>query len=137
MTEASLALQSAVRARLVAAPSVLGLVPADQIFDRSTRPEVFPCVILGDGHTVHEGTTYSRRTVRVFADVHVWQHGDALADVKGLSGAVEAALRGGSFPMDDFRCVDLAVTGTRFMRDPGNKHVHAVVSVEALLEEVL
>lgn len=137
MTEASLAVQTAVRNRLVAAPAVIGLVPPAQIFDRSTRPEAFPCVILGDGHTIHEGTTYSRRTIRVFADLHVWQRGEALVDVKTLSGAVENALRGGSFAMDGYRCVDLTVTGSRFLRDPGNVLVHAVVSVEALVEEVL
>lgn len=137
MTEPSLAVQTAIRTRLVATAAVVALVSADAIFDRSTRPEVFPCVVIGDGQTVNEGVTYSRRHIRVFADLHLWVETASLADVKGLAGAVSKALRGGAHVTEGFICLDLFVSGTRFLRDPGGVLAHAVVAVEALLEEVL
>ena len=94
VTDPSLDLQQAVRARLVASPAVIALVPAGSIFDRSRRPESFPCVIMGEGQTVNEALTYGRQHVRCYLDVHVWTHADALSSVKAISGPVVAALRG-------------------------------------------
>lgn len=60
MMEPSLALQKAVRARLVATSAVTTLVPAAHVLDRNNRPEVFPAIIIGEGQTIlGEGLTTS------------------------------------------------------------------------------
>ncbi|MHA6692040.1 DUF3168 domain-containing protein [Devosia sp. A449] len=136
MTEPSLALQIAIRAALVASPAVLDLVPADHIVDHSARPENFPAIIVGDGQTVREDLTYARRHVRVVADLHVWTVEGGLAFVKEVAGTIEAALR--TKPaLTSHHLVDFRLTGTRYLRDPAGEHGHAIVAVEALLEEIL
>ncbi len=130
---ASLAIQKAVRARLLDTPAVMLLVAATSIFDRNSRPEKFPCVIIGDGQTVNEGTTLTRSHVRVFSDLHVWTDDDSLVDVKVITGAVEKSLTA-KLTVEGFHVVDWSIRGARFMRDPGSIG-HAVLTVEALVNE--
>lgn len=136
MSEPSLALQTAIRARLIATPAVTALVPAASIFDRTTRPEDFPCIVIGDGQTVLEGICYSVRSVRVFADLHLWAKESGLENVKTLAGAAFDALFR-ELPVPGFMVNLCHATGIRFMRDPGGEHSHAVLTVEAVLGEIL
>jgi hypothetical protein len=133
MTEPSLGLQKTVRGVLVASPAVTALVAPAAIMDRGTRPETFPCVILGDGQTVLEGGSYSRKLVRVYLDLHFWTKGGDLAAVKVLAGAVGTALTGIKPAVEDHDTVDFKVASARHMRDPSGEYGHAVVTVEALL----
>jgi hypothetical protein len=134
MAEPSIAVQIAIRSALVASASIIDMVPASRIFDRTTRPEIMPCVIVGDGHTVNESTTLSRSHVRVFADVHIWTQETGLETVKTIAGNVARALR--TKPaIAGFHVVDWKVTGTRFLRDPGD-YGHAIITVETLVNEV-
>jgi hypothetical protein len=110
------------------------MVPASRIFDRTTRPEIMPCIIVGDGQTVNESTTLSRSHVRVFADVHIWTQETGLETVKTITGNARAALRAKP-AIDGFHVVDWKVTRTRFLRDPGD-YGHAIVTVETLVNEV-
>lgn len=132
-TEPSLALQTAIRGRLIASPAVLALVPADHIRDGSTRPEKFPTVIIGDGQTVLEGYYPGRRNVTVYLDLHVWALEDGLAAVKGIAHAVSEALAT-ALDVPGYQLSDgLHNTGTRYMRDPSEKHGHAVLSLSAFM----
>jgi hypothetical protein len=134
MTEPSLALQTALRARLIASPAVTALVPAEHIFDGATRPEAFPSIIIGDGQVVLEGDQHPAwRNVTVYCDLHVWALEAGLATVKAIAGAVWDAI-GTSLDVPGFLLSDgVHVTGIRFVRDPDGKAGHAVVSVEALI----
>lgn len=134
MIEASLTVQTAIRSRLIAAPAVTALVPAASIFDHSTRPEHFPCIIIGDGQTVLEAVTYSRSHVRVFADVHIWTREAGLEAVKTITGHAQRALAGKP-TIDGVHVVDWRVTGARFLRDPGGEYGHAILSLETLIAE--
>lgn len=135
MMEASLALQTAIRAQLIASTEVTALVQAQAIFDRSARPEIFPCVVIGDGQTVLEDTLYNRRLIRTYSDLHVWTHEGDLASVKTIVGALRDAMRGVHWSVTDHSVADFKINSTRFLRDPGGQHAHAVVSIEALLQE--
>ncbi len=48
MTAPTLNLQAAIRAALVNDEAVSSVVPAARIYDRHARPDVFPCIVLGD-----------------------------------------------------------------------------------------
>lgn len=135
MSEASLELQKAIRTRVVNNPAVIALVPATSIFDRSTRPEKFPCVIVGDAQTVLEPITLSRSHVRIFSDIHIWTNEDSLIDVKVIAGQVQRALAAKP-AVAGFHLVDWLIRGVRLLRDPGS-FGHAVVTVEALVNEML
>lgn len=136
MIPPDLALQKAIRGRLVGTPAVSALVPAEAIFDRNTRPERYPCVVIGEAQTVAEPITFSRRHVRVTHTLHVWAQENATTSAKGIAGAVRSALRS-DLTIDDHRVLDHQVTGIRVMRDPAGTLSHAVVTLEALVEETL
>jgi hypothetical protein len=132
--EPSLAVQGAIRSALIADAAVTGTVPAARIFDRNTRPELFPCCIIGDAQTALEPLTLSRSHIRIFSDLHIWTEESGLVAVKTIAGNASAALKAKP-SIDGFHVVDWKVTGARFLRDPGGEFGHAVMSIEALLSE--
>ncbi|WP_168202926.1 MULTISPECIES: DUF3168 domain-containing protein [unclassified Tardiphaga] len=128
--EPCLALQQAVGARLAASSSVTALVPADGIFDRSGRPELDRCIIIGEGQSVFEeyhGTAY--------ATLHVWVKEAGLATSKEIAGACRDALKDRPWSLAGYTAHDLRVTNTHFMRDPQGEYSHGVVTVRAIVQE--
>lgn len=133
---AALVLQRALRARLIATPSVTGLVPAGSILDSHQRPAPDPSILLGEDQEVEDGGL-ERRRVRVFATLHLWRREPSLEGVKAIAGAVRAALQAGRLVLEPgWSCADCAVAGARFLRDPDGETSHGVVTVSALLEEL-
>lgn len=135
MTEASLDLQKAIRARLVVTSAVTSLVPASSILDRNARPEVFPCILIGEGQTLMDAGIARDRS-QVFTDLHVWQTEAGLAGCKGIVGAIRDALSDGYWTLDHHQVADLYLSSVRFMRDPDGIHSHGVVTVRAALVEL-
>lgn len=134
MTEPSLALQTLVRSRLVASLDLFPLVPASGILDKSDRPEVFPCILIGEGQTL-PGSLIDRSDFEAVLDLHLWTREPGLATVKTIAGTVRAALATGPWEIDGFHVADLRITSSRFMRDPAGPYGHAVITVEALMKE--
>src|SRR5688572_16085669 len=91
-TEPSLALQEAVRARLLSTPTVIALVEPANIRDSGVRQEQFPAVILGDGQTVFEGSYPGRRNVTVYLDLHIWTGEGGQSAAKSIANDVWTAL---------------------------------------------
>ncbi|ALK09503.1 DUF3168 domain-containing protein [Blastochloris viridis] len=134
---ADLALQKAIRARLTNSTEIVGLVPAASILDRHARPAPDPSIILGEGQTL-EGDDLARLQQRVVLDLHVWKKEPSLAGVKAIAGAVRTALHSGRLALDaGFHCGDCRVSHMRFLRDQDGETSHAVVTVEALVSEVV
>ena len=128
--EPSLALQQAVGARLAASAAVTVLVPAEGIFDRSGRPELDRCIIIGEGQSVYEdfyGTAY--------ATLHVWVKEAGLATSKEIAGACRDALKDRPWALAGYFTHDLRVTNTHFMRDSQGEYSHGVVAVRAIVQE--
>ncbi len=133
---AALALQRAIRARLVADPGVAELVPAAAILDRHQRPAPSPAIILGEVQAIDDGADLARRRLRIAHTIHVWKHEPSLEGVAALCGRIRAALGAGRLALGDgFHCADLAVTSLRSLRDPDGETSHGVVTVEALVVE--
>lgn len=132
--EPSLDLQKAIRARLLANADLLSLVPAGHVLDVTGRPERMPEVQIGEGQTV-----YRRFDCTSYATLHVWVQEPGLVIAKAIIGAIVPALtidaqRDGVLALDDFICHDLAVTQTRFMRDPHGPYSHGIVSVAGIIK---
>jgi len=137
MIEPTLALQTSIRAALIASPDVSALVPADHIRSGGTRPDKTPCVIMSDGSTALHGHEYtSQRTAWVYLDLHIWTLDAGPDAAKQIAFAVTTALDktmtidGGD--LDHFR-----ITGAVYPRDPDPKFGHAVLSVEALIRWII
>lgn len=131
----SLAVQIAVRSRLVATPAVTSLVMAASILDRNAHPNPDPSIILGEDHEVDENRI-ARNVVRVYSTIHVWKREPALVGVKAIAGAIRTALQATMATTNGWRFADCYVSNTRFLRDPDGETAHGVVTVESLVSEV-
>lgn len=130
MTEPSLALQAAIRARLLASPDIMALVDQPNIRDGDTRPSAFPSIILGNAQVQTEGHYRQYRNVTVYMDLHIWA--ETLEATKGIGALVNRAL----FSAPDVPGFDLT-DGLRtersiYMTDPSGCG-HGILSVRALM----
>ncbi|MBN9335380.1 DUF3168 domain-containing protein [Devosia sp.] len=133
---ADLAVQTAVRTRLIGSASVTNLVPANHILDRHSRPAPDPSIIIGEGQAI-EGDRIDRSDQTVFLDLHIWKKEPSLEGVKAIAGAVRAAINNhGMGTHTVFHIGDCRVTSMRYLRDPDGETSHAVVTVEAMVVEV-
>lgn len=135
MTEPSLALQAAIRARLIAHAALTALVPAEHIFDRNKRPEAYPCILLGDGQTVY-ADDYDDFYDRAYADLQVWTKGPGLESAKGIASEIRAALPLGVWQVAGFSVPRVKIASARFFRDPSNEFSRAVLTVEAIMQRM-
>lgn len=133
---AALAVQIAVRSRLVATSAVTALVPADSIVDINSRPAPDPAIIMGEGQEI-EGDRIDRTDSRVYLDLHVWKKEPGLEGVKAIAGAIRAALQSYNLVgLNGYHCGDCRVSSARFLRDPDGETAHGVVTIQALVVEV-
>jgi hypothetical protein len=130
----SLALQQAIRSRLIASAELTALVPPDNVLDATGRPEVVPCVNIGEGQT-----EFRRFNSTAYSTLHVWFQEPGLVGCKAAVSAIAEVLRidaqiDGVLHLDGFTCHDLAITQTRFMRDPHGSYSHGIVTVAGIMK---
>ena len=135
MSEASLAAQKFLRTLFINRAALTALVPATSIFDRNDRPEVFPCVLLGEA-TVTADDALCIVADEVFMDCHVWTTENGLAACKLIVGEIRRAVRDASDVVDGF-ALDAYFDSVVYLRDPGGVHSHAVVTIKLLSEDTL
>ena len=128
--EPSLALQAAIGARLAAFAGVTALVPAEGIFDRSGRPELDRCIIIGEGQSVYDDFYGS-----AYATLHLWTKEPGLATSKEIAGACRDALKERPWALAGYVTHDLRVTSTNFIRDIAGEYSHGIVAVRAIVQE--
>lgn len=132
-----IALQTAVRLRLVGWSALVVLVPASSILDRNERPAPDPSIIIGEGQSRDEGDSIARDRTTVFMDLHVWKREASTAGVKAIGGEIRKAVHSGRLDLTaGFHCVDCHVDGARFMRDPDGETSHGVVTLMAIVKEL-
>jgi hypothetical protein len=136
MSDPSLALQALIRARLSASAEVTALVPATAIVDRNHRPEQFR-IVIGEGRANFADNVQDSYHDQAFADLHIWVKETGLAGGKAIAGAVKDALSDGPWSVDGYRAINVRVVNARYMRDPDGQFSHTVLSIEALLIEVV
>lgn len=133
---ADLAVQEAVRSRLVSTLAVTSLVPANSILDINQRPAPVPSIIIGEGMAT-EGDRIDRRDQRVYLDLHLWKKEPGLKGVKAIAGVIRAAIGASRFGQTDgFHFGDVRVSRARFIRDPDGETAHGIVTVEAVVVKV-
>ena len=134
----SLALQIALRERLISTTAVTALVPAASILDRNQRPAPSPSIILGESQALEIGRDTDRKRTRVIHTAHVFNREPGLAGVQEIAGNMREALNWQRLQLTaPFQCVTARVSSIRALRDPDGETAHAVVTVEALINEAL
>ncbi len=132
---AHLAIQIAIRARLIGTPAVTNLVPATSILDRHARPAPDPSIIIGEGQSF-DGEDIARKSQTVVIDLHIWKKEPSLAGVKAIAGVIRTALYSARLVVAaPYHCGDARILQTRFMRDPDGETSHGIVTVEAVVKE--
>ncbi|MGR3494086.1 DUF3168 domain-containing protein [Citreimonas sp.] len=132
-----LAVQKAIRARLVATVAITDLVPANSIIDTNGSPAPRPSIILGEAQVVDQGDSISRTRSRVYHTLHVWKIEASREGVKTIAGAVRDAIRSARLDLGvGYHCADWRVSSIRTMSDPDGETAHAVLVVDVLVEEV-
>lgn len=140
MIEPVLALQTAIRTRLIGKAEVMNLLDSDptRVRSGSTRPDKTPSIIMSDGNTSLHGHDYTaQRVARVFLDIHIWTLDAGQDAAKEIAGAVMAALDKRGLQIDGGYCDDFRITASRFPRDPDPAYGHGVLSVEALIRWIV
>lgn len=131
-----IALQQALRARLIATAAVTDLVPATSILDRHTRPAPDPSVILGEDQ-VGEGDDIKRSMLRIWSTVHVWKKEPSLEGAKAIGGAIRKAVQSARLDLGTgYHCGDCYVSSARYLRDPDGETSHGVLTIESLVEVI-
>jgi hypothetical protein len=137
VSDPSLSVQKALRARFIATAAVTALVPATNILDHNRRPALDPSIVLGEDQVVDQAITIMRDYVRVFSTIHIWKKETSLAGVKAISGAIRRAV-GRVTRLDladaDFVCSDCHIDSSRFIRDPDGETSHGVLVVNSLVQ---
>lgn len=134
---AELAVQIALRQRLILDAGVTALVPAANILDVSQRPAPSTSIILGQSQAVDEGDSLARNRLRIFHTLHVWKKEPSLEGVKRICGEIRRAIHADRLLLSaGFHAADARVSDMRQMRDPDGETSHGVVLVEVLVEEV-
>lgn len=136
MSSPALALQKAIRLRLINTAAVTLLVPAANILDRNERPAPSPSIILGEDQEVDDDfVTLKRDVIRVYSTLHIWKAEPSTTGVKAIAGAIRKAIgRVRRLDLDpDFICADCRVDGVRYLRDPGGEMSHGVLTINSLV----
>lgn len=134
---AELAIQIALRARLISTPAVLALVPAAAIIDVNKRPAPSPSILLGESVAIDDGASIARTRERVTHTLHIWKREPSLEGVKRICGVVREAIKAGRLDIGpSYHAADVRVSSVRQMRDPDGETSHGVVVVEVLATEV-
>lgn len=133
--EASLAAQRLAVTRMRQRAGVTALVPSGNIMDRNGRPEVFPCVLVGEAQTVADEADCVIGS-EVFLTIHVWTRETTLEKCKLIAGEIRRALYQVSAVQDGF-ALDFNFDDSRFMRDPGGESAHGVVTFRVLAEDTV
>ena len=132
-----LAVQKAIRARLVASAEVTDLVPATAILDRNSTPAPRPSIVLGEAQVIDEGGSIARTRSRVYHTLHVWKTEPSREGVKTIMAAVRAAMRASRLDLGaGYHCADWRVSSMRAMSDPDGETSHGVMVIDLLVDEV-
>jgi hypothetical protein len=135
MSEASLAAQKLLRTLFIARSELTALVPATSIFDRNDRPEIFPCIVMGEGQFTADDAGCVEAG-DVYMTLHVWTEENGFAACKSIVGEMRRAVRNQSDVVDGF-ALDAFFQDAIYLRDPDGEHSHGVVTIHLLAEDTL
>ena len=135
MIDASLPVQKAIRARLIADAAVNGLV-AGRIYDGVPLNATKPYLSFGPFQVLPEDADCSDG-VSIFVTLDGWTAGPDSVVTKRLGAAVAASLAWAEMTLDEGqRLVICSIEQLNYLREPDGLTGHAVVTVRAQTEPI-
>ena len=128
------ALQKAIVARLRADANVTALVDPDNIFDRSQRPERDLCIVTGEDQWIDEPHTLKDDLLRAYLTLHIWHLSQDTTTVKNIVSAIRHMVRATPMEIAEAKIIRLKFQNAKYFRDPGGNYIHAVVTLNALIQ---
>ena len=131
-------LKYAIKDRLVNTAPVTALVPETSILDMSSRPELFPSIILGKTQSMLGLDLLDRSVAAVFLNLHIWTREKGMTSIHEIMGSIRKAMRTSSqfnTPDADYAICDAFIEDTRTMNDPDGETAHGVITVKAYVQE--
>lgn len=113
MSDPSLAVQSALVARLKALATAAG----SRVYDRVEKGRDFPYITVGPGQTVPMDETCWDAS-EVYVQIDVWSRAVGFPEAKGIAGAIRVALHDQALTIPGHICDRVEVRSIDFSRDP-------------------
>ncbi|QCP88100.1 DUF3168 domain-containing protein [Cereibacter sphaeroides] len=135
MASPSVELQTAIYGLLTATGSATRALTAGRVYDNVPGPQSATYVSFGPSYSIEDdadGITARVETLQV--DGWTMEQGK-LRGARELADAIRADLHGASPELPTHGLVELSVTLVRVMLDPDGLTGHAVVQVEAMIDE--
>lgn len=136
MIEPSVALQTALRTKLINDPAVMALVTPNNVRAGSTRPDKTPCVILAGGQTQYLGRAAGgQHLAQINLDAHIWAIEDGADTAKAIGWAVSQALIAMPDIQSGFEIDSLDQPRMIWLRDvqPELSYTHGLLEIEAVI----
>lgn len=136
--DASLAVQTAVFARLAGDPALAGLI-GGRLFDRRPESRIFPHVVIGEAETLADDSATRAGQVHVLT-LHVWSRYRGRAEAKRILAALSAALHRQVPALalaGDMACVQAIVTYSAAMDDDDGVTTHGVLRLRVVTEALV
>ena len=134
-TSPALALQTGLRAALLADADLVTALGGQQVFDDVPREAPFPYITIGEIETRDWSTQTSRGNEHTVT-VHVWSRYRGRKQVQELIGEVDRILDGTDPPLTGHRLVNLSTVFWTALREPDGEVYRGTVRLRAVTEPV-
>ena len=134
-TSPALALQTGLRAALLADAALVTALGGAQVFDDVPREAPFPYITIGEIETRDWSTQTSRGNEHTVT-VHVWSRYRGRKQVQELIAEVDRILDGTDPPLADHRLVNLSTVFWTALREPDGEVYRGTVRLRAVTEPV-
>lgn len=135
MSDPALALQDAIRDKLLASATVTSLV-GTRIYDKvppSPNGPAYPYISIGPVQILPDDAECIE-SFEVFQQIDVWSTKPGYPECKEIGGAVRRAIHRIDLALDGFALVEIEHRVTRYMRDPDGLTSHAAIEFRAMAE---
>jgi hypothetical protein len=132
-TSPALALQTGLRAALLADTSLVTALGGEQVFDDVPREAPFPYITIGDIET-RDWSTQTSRGHEHTVTVHLWSRYRGRKQVQDLIAEVDRILDGASPPLTGYRVVNLSTVFWTAQREPDGEVYRGTMRLRAVTE---
>ena len=134
-TSPALALQTGLRAALLADADLVTALGGEQVFDDVPRDTTFPYITIGEIETRDWSTQTSRGNEHTVT-VHVWSRYRGRKQVQDLIAEVDRILDGAAPPLANQRLVNLSTIFWTALREPDGEVYRGTVRLRAVTEPI-